>query len=79
MNSIMSVLSGPSGKTSSMRVATLLCVVVILGTWCSVSIQKKELQPLSIEQTAIVLGAMGIKAAQRGNEAKEEKNGNSAS
>jgi len=34
----------------------------------TVSIHKWELQPLSVEQMGLILGALGIKAWQRGRE-----------
>ena len=51
-----------------MRFAMVFIVVVVLGTWAWVSIQKGELQSIDTEVMGIVLGALGIKAYQRGNE-----------
>ena len=64
---------GSPDNISTMRVCSALCVVVVLGTWAAVSIQQKALQPLTAEQTAIVLGALGIKAWQRGVESSSAK------
>jgi len=56
------------GSPSTMRVATLLIVVVVMGVWAYTSVQAGTLQPLSTEQVSAVLGALGIKAWQRGKE-----------
>jgi hypothetical protein len=42
-----------------------------MGTWSWVSISKKELQPMDPELSLMVLGSLGIKAAQRASEGKE--------
>lgn len=68
MGPLLTVLAGPSGKASTMRLSTLLVVVFIVGTWSVVSIQKQELQPMSAEQTTLVLGVLGIKAYQHTSE-----------
>lgn len=64
MNTILSFLTGPSGKTSSMRVMSFGVVFLVMSTWAWVSIRKEALQPMDPEHMALVLGAMGIKAAQ---------------
>jgi hypothetical protein len=73
MNFLQSILSeeGTANSGSTMRVCALLVVVVMVGTWATVSIQQKVLQPISVEQMGLVLGAMGIKAWQRGKENPE--------
>lgn len=71
MGTLAAILSGPSGKASTMRGATLLVVICIMGTWTAVSVKKWELQKLDAEQVALVLGAMGLKAYQRAGETKQ--------
>lgn len=64
MNTLLSFLAGPSGKTSSMRVMSFGVVFLVMTTWAWVSIRKEALQPMDPEHMALVLGAMGIKAVQ---------------
>lgn len=64
----LEMFQGMDGSTSGMRVLTAICVVSVMFVWAQVSIHKGELQPLSYEQVAIVLGSLGIKAYQRGKE-----------
>ena len=70
VNPILSMLSedGTAQSVSTMRVCSVLVVCAVLGAWAWVSISRAELQPLSTEQVAMVLGALGIKAWQRGKE-----------
>jgi hypothetical protein len=64
-----------SGKVSNTRVITMFVCVCVIGTWALVSIEKLELQELSAEQVAMVLGAMGLKAWQRGKETWQSATG----
>lgn len=73
MIKLLSFLSGPSGKTSHMRVMSTFIVVAIVGTWSWVSVRKQALQPLDPEHAGLVVAALGIKAYQRTTEAKESK------
>jgi len=73
MGSLVSFLAGPSGKTSSMRVMAVGVVFLTMTTWAWVSVRKEALQPMDPEQMALVLGAMGIKAAQSQIEGKKGK------
>lgn len=66
------MLSEGDGSPSTMRVLNVAIVVVILGCWGAVTIHRWELQPLSVEQMGLILGALGLKAWQRG----KETNGN---
>jgi hypothetical protein len=70
MNTLIAMLSedGTHESVSTMRVASLLTVVLILGTWATVSVQKGALQPLSVELAALVPAVLGLKAWQRKNE-----------
>ena len=68
MNPILNLLSGPSGKPSTMRGVTWFVAIVVVGTWSWVSMSKLELQPISSEQLALVLGPIAAKAWQRGKE-----------
>lgn len=68
MNFLLQAVSGMDGSPSTMRIVTVFVTLAIIGSWAYVSIVKKELQPLSAEQVAMVLGALGLKAYQRGKE-----------
>ena len=65
MGGLFSFLTGPSGKTSSMRVMAFGVVSLTMLTWAWVSIRKEALQPMDPELMALVLGAMGIQTAQK--------------
>lgn len=65
------MLSGMDGSPSTIRTLTAIVVLFVIGTWTIVSIRTNQLQPLTIEQVSIVLGAMGIKAWQRGKETSQ--------
>lgn len=69
MNSILGLLSEPNGKRSNMRAMATLVVVAVVGTWSAVSLEKKELQPLSAEHVGLVGLAIGAKVYQRTKEA----------
>lgn len=70
MSFLLSAFSSPAGNPSSMRVLTGVVVVGIMAGWLSVTIHTKSMAPLPLEGAGgILLGAMGIKAFQRGKEA----------
>ena len=69
MNFFAKVLAESDGNPSTMRFATLLISSTILAGWLYVTVKTAVLQPLTTEQVALVLGALGIKAYQRGKEA----------
>jgi len=73
MGGLFSFLTGPSGKTSSMRVMAFGVVSLTMLTWAWVSIRKEALQPMDPELMALVLGAMGIQTAQKRIEGKKGK------
>ena len=69
MNSLLKgLIAEGDGNPSTMRVATLFIVGVVMGVWAWTSIKAGAPQPLSTEQVGAVLGALGIKAWQRGKE-----------
>lgn len=47
-----------------MRVMAFGVVFLVMTTWSWVSVRKESLQPMDPEHMTLVLGAMGIKAAQ---------------
>lgn len=73
MGGLFSFLTGPSGKTSSMRVMAFGVVSLTMLTWAWVSIRKEALQPMDPELMALVLGAMGIQTAQKRIERQKGK------
>jgi hypothetical protein len=68
MNFITQALSGMSGEPSTMRLCTVIIVICVMGSWTYTSIANQFLVPLSPEHLGLVLGALGIKAWQRGKE-----------
>lgn len=68
MNFLTQAVSESDGNPSTMRIATLLVVGCVMGVWVTLSIKAGTIQPLSPEQVAAVLGALGLKAWQRGRE-----------
>lgn len=71
MNFLLQAFSETNGNASSMRVLTGLVVAVIMVGWLSVTWKTAQMAPLPLEGAGgIVLGALGIKAFQRGKEGK---------
>lgn len=68
MNFFARVLAESDGNPSTMRFATVLIALTIMAGWLYVTVKTATLQPLTTEQVAMVLGALGIKAWQRGKE-----------
>jgi hypothetical protein len=68
MKFLTDMLSEGDGSPSTMRVLNVVIVVAVIGCWSAVSLHSWQLQPLSVEQMGLVLGALGIKAWQRGKE-----------
>lgn len=62
------MFSESSGKPSTSRMLSAFVCLIVMGCWAYVSIKRVELQPLSAEQVAMVLGAMGLKVFQRARE-----------
>jgi hypothetical protein len=65
---LTALIAEGDGSPSTMRAATLLIVGIVMGVWAWTSIKAGAPQPLSTEQVGAVLGALGIKAWQRGKE-----------
>lgn len=59
------ILADESGGLSSMRVAFLLTIVMVLAGWGYTTFIKKELQPLPDNITTLVIGLGAVKAVQR--------------
>lgn len=69
---LLSFVSGPTGKLSSMRVNSTLVVWVIMFTWGWVSVKKVELQQLGEVPAALILGVCGIQVAHKHAESKSK-------
>ena len=65
---LTALIAEGDGSPSTMRFATLIIVGAVMGVWCYTSIKAGAPQPLSAEHVTAVLGALGIKAWQRGKE-----------
>lgn len=70
MNKILEIIQDGDGNASSTRVAMLLATLLVVCTWTTVSIKRNELQPLSAEHVAVVLGSTALKVMQTRNEVK---------
>jgi len=69
MNFLIRTLSeNGDANPSTMRLATLLIVVAILTGWLATTLKSGQMQTLSTEQVALVLGALAAKGWQRGRE-----------
>ena len=67
------MLSEGDDQISTMRVVTFIIVLSILIPSVIVAIRTNNPMTLTAEQVTIVLGALGIKTAQRAVEARESK------
>ena len=70
MSVFSQLISGASGKPSTMRVSTLFVVVAVMGTWSFVSVSQVSIQNLPESVVVVLLGALGSKLAQRTVEQK---------
>ena len=69
MNFLIRTLSeNGDANPSTMRLATLLIVVAILTGWLATTLKSGQMQALSTEQVALVLGALATKGWQRGKD-----------
>lgn len=73
MNRLIDAITGPSKKTSSMRVATAYVVFVVLTTWSYTCVKKGDLVPMDESLVALVLGSLAAKAYQRKVETQSPK------
>ena len=73
MNPLLSMLSedGSGQSVSTMRVATLLVVVLVLAPRAIVAWQTGAAPELTTQEVGMVLGTLGVKAAQRSVEGKD--------
>ena len=63
---------GTGQSVSTMRVVTLLVVVAILAPRVVLAIKTGTIPNLTTEEVSALLGTLGIKAYQRGQETKPE-------
>ena len=66
-------LRDDAGHLSSNRLAFLVAVAVVLGTWAAVSFRAGAIQTLDSGSVALVLGLAAAKAAQKFAEAGGEQ------
>lgn len=65
---LLKFLESPGGKLSAMRVGALGVVVLVLCPRLIIAIKTGSCPQLSWEEVTLVLGALGVKAYQRGKE-----------
>jgi len=63
-----SLFKEKNGELSTMRILTAFVVFTTVGTWCALSIMQGKFLEMPVDQIALVLGALGFKAWQRGRE-----------
>lgn len=69
MNFLLGAFRESNGSPSSMRVLTAIVVLIIIAGWFHVTYQTRAMAPLVLDGPGgILLGALGIKAYQRGRE-----------
>lgn len=69
MNFLLNAFSEPGGNPSSMRLLTAVVVCAIMAGWLSVTVHTQAIAPLPLDGSGgILIGALGIKAYQRGKE-----------
>jgi hypothetical protein len=76
VSGIKNMLSEDNGNTSSMRILSALVVVVFLGNWTYFNITNGTLVSFDWQDLSVILGALGVKAYQKGKEnggKKDEK------
>lgn len=67
---LLQFLSEDNGNRSSARLISFIITTVILFTWSYTCIKTKTFIPFDYSQVAILLGAFGLKVAQKSNEEK---------
>jgi hypothetical protein len=68
MNFFARAFSSAGGTPSSMRVLTGFVVLCIMGSHLYLTIKTGVKQNLTLDEVAIVVSALGVKAWQRGRE-----------
>ncbi len=70
MNWIKTLVADNNGDPSTMRVATLLVIIAVLGNWVFLTVHTGQQQPLVWQQVGLVLGSLTAKTVQAGIETK---------
>ena len=73
LNFVTRALSESEVNPSTMHLATLVIVMLTMASWLTTTVKSRTLQPFAPEHVAHVLGAMTVKAYQRGKEGAAEK------
>jgi len=71
MNFLLQAFCETNGPASSMRLLTAVVVIAIMAGWLDVTFHTHVIAPLPLDGAGgILLGALGVKAWQRGKETK---------
>lgn len=70
---IKNMISEDNGNTSSMRVLAGFVVIVMLGNWTYFNITHNTLVSFDWQDLSLILGALGVKAYQKGKENRSKK------
>ena len=71
MNALSQLLSEGDGNPSTMRVATLLIVLVILGVESYAALRHGTSMQISLDEVALITAALGAKLWQRRVEGRD--------
>ena len=76
ISGIQNMVSEDNGNTSSMRILVAVVILVFLGNWTYFNATNGTLVSFDWQDLSVILGALGVKAYQKGKEnggKKDEK------
>lgn len=66
---LTSMLEESNGDPSTMRVAVFVIILCVLGNWTYFNVTHNEFVAIGSEGISLILGSLGIKSWQKGQEA----------
>ncbi len=70
---MVDIIKDARGQGSSVRVVTLVMVLVVLFVWAVISLRQNAMQHIDIESIMMILGALGATVTQKGIELHGKK------